>query len=1513
MSLEPGGRADKYGNKYENRYLAKLLIRLIRGDLTSIVVEPLGPNHDSVEYITEQKDGTTKHYQCKASNGTSKYWSYSDLAAYDVFTRARDIINQSSKNLYYFISPLPYGELSELCKRSRTNQNAQEFTNFQLTNKDIRAYYDDIAKNLGLNKDSSIDQETLRIFFSKCYFELYSAGAQSQEDLEEIISVTLTGNQATIRNLLENYATDKDCLGTKIIAPDLIAYLSEKGFFLRNYKCSENVNQRINTINTDYYGVYPAVNDQLFHRSATENILQHLKNGKSVIVHGKAGSGKSGCLQEVREFLEKESIPYISIKLDTKPPQGSADEYGKTLGLPESPIASLATLAAGKPAVLILDQLDALRWTNSHSSDALSVCKELITQCRAINTLEDGHLSIIFASRTFDLENDSGLQSLFASKAENDQSMWDKVNVGLLTSDELSAIIGPRYNQFSNRMKKLLLTPSSLYVWSKLDDETKNHDIASVQVLMETWWKQILRQCQNACVEEINIINCKDKLVKMMDDGARFALPLMIFSDFDREIDALVSSGLLNKNKKLLSFSHQSFLDYFITKESLKRVFMGEDITDIIWKYNEQTPFVRYRLLALLQAVVDTDINMFLLQASNILESSQVRYYFKCTVFEIIGQIQDPDESIYEFIDTYYSKDDWKEYIRQVVLLHHPQYIKRIPVFSKNEWFNDEDLELLRSVVDNEPDFVAVTLAPFVTEENKEQNRKIWSTIYHDVSLDSDSLFTLRKKLFKLNPDLFNHSRAFIDLINQKSIRVIDLINMVLNSWPIFKGENIYLGNPKEIQAFTAINSKELITQLIPKVLILTKEFSIKWPNTFITSDFREWTHYEYNNSAVRKIIELIKDALKVAASDSPDFVVQFIGTIDKSQSAIAQELIMHAFTNLPTPYADTVLNWILEDFNKRIFVYTANPDDYLSYAKDILKKFSPCCSNDVLQKIERKIYSWSEHPSEMISQLQRRINTNKCKKGRYVYNSYWGHMQKALFPYLDGTRKAKYIHELENVLNRNKWINLNHFYSGFSFESFGPVASPIDHCLDSISDITWLHIIKTPNNKMKGIGKKNNELYVEANHDSFSNSMAMQTKKQPARFVKLALRIPKGSYNGYIYKLFYALADIGDPIEQDLINQLIIQSLASKDRSITLSILHYIRKMSNLTWPKEILDLIKQLADNTDPSPNEFLNTDKPTDEDTSFTSIYNKSLNCIRGCVVHTVAALLWSHKDLFSYFRSTCEQLICDSNAAVRLASTAIILPYSNFDTKFAANANELLVLKDIRVICTREWQQIMLVNYFKNSNFYRNILIKATKSAYTDAAITAAKLLCAVAIFKDDKIAYEYVTTSPFTEEQQQSISRQAISSFNSEKYHDISQEILVNLIRQTEKELSAVGQLFYNNLISIKRDAHFLHELMASAQSKYICHHFLDYLLKSDEDIKDYADIIKTLATHVFTDYDSRYSLFFPEDLIKCVIRLFDRGKNDHAITRICLDIWDELFKSNLHCIRPISDMIDFLE
>lgn len=49
------------------------------------------------------------------------------------------------------------------------------------------------------------------------------------------------------------------------------------------------------------------------------------------------------------------------------------------------------------------------------------------------------------------------------------------------------------------------------------------------------------------------------------------------------------------------------------------------------------------------------------------------------------------------------------------------------------------------------------------------------------------------------------------------------------------------------------------------------------------------------------------------------------------------------------------------------------------------------------------------------------------------------------------------------------------------------------------------------------------------------------------------------------------------------------------------------------------------------------------------------------------------------------------------------------------------------------------------------------------------------------------------------------------------------------------------------------------------------------------------------------------------DLIKCVVKLFDRGEKQPSIRVACLDIWDQLFRSNIQAIKQLSNLIDDFE
>ena len=183
---------------------------------------------------------------------------------------------------------------------------------------------------------------------------------------------------AAIRILLENYANDSRRWSKPIIAPDVIAWLQKEGYHQRALIHDERSLSHIRELNRLYQESFHPVGASLFPRKESRIILENIYKGNSVIVLGKAGSGKSGCIHGVVRALESEGVPHLVLPLDKHRPVAISDKYGQTLGLIDSPVSSLYRLAGGRPCVLIFDQLDALRWINMGTSKSLDICKEMI-------------------------------------------------------------------------------------------------------------------------------------------------------------------------------------------------------------------------------------------------------------------------------------------------------------------------------------------------------------------------------------------------------------------------------------------------------------------------------------------------------------------------------------------------------------------------------------------------------------------------------------------------------------------------------------------------------------------------------------------------------------------------------------------------------------------------------------------------------------------------------------------------------------------------------------------------------------------------------------------------------------------------------------------------------------------------------------------------------------------------------------------------------------------------------
>ena len=200
-------------------------------------------------------------------------------------------------------------------------------------------------------------------------------------------------------------------------------------------------------------------------RRETEDLRAKLSaNGgpRLVLLHGSGGDGKSGIAFELVDHLAKEGIPYLALRLDWDRPADTLLQYGRSLDLPASPASCLAAAADGRPGVLILDQVDAVRWTAAHSSYAWETCERTIAEA-----LSHRNLRVVVACRSFDVEDDPQIR---AWKARADMT---ELRVGPLDDAAVDATVaacGVAPSTLDSGQRRVLRSPHCLYLWRCLQE-----------------------------------------------------------------------------------------------------------------------------------------------------------------------------------------------------------------------------------------------------------------------------------------------------------------------------------------------------------------------------------------------------------------------------------------------------------------------------------------------------------------------------------------------------------------------------------------------------------------------------------------------------------------------------------------------------------------------------------------------------------------------------------------------------------------------------------------------------------------------------------------------------------------------------------------------------------------------------------------------------------------------------------------------------------------------------------
>ena len=1511
MPLEKGGRADKVGNRYEIKCIIYEMLKVLREVNYSVVIEALGDDEVGTDILITNMEGLKEHQQCKIRNASKEYWTISDLNSRGILKSWKKHLERENNRNVSLVSPIGCSYIVDLHERAaNTSENPFDFYTYQIKNNSSEFYkfYKDFCEAMGLESEEISGITRSIDFFKRIYLKQMSEYTLKESIEQEISYYFITDNE-TVYNAFVVLIIDSNIYGKEITASVLRQYFVKHGIHMRMLDVERRILPQIDKINREYKDCFKPLREGLIDRSEFEECIEAINSEKSFIITGNAGYGKSGCAEAILNYCERGDIPYIAIKLDRRIPHGNSEILGKELGFSGSIVYALNTISKNKLAVLVLDQLDALRWTQANSSEALSVCMEMIRQVRYLNNERTKKIVIVFVCREYDLCNDNNIKSLFEKEKNNIYwEEWKKIVIKNFDENVVKKVVGTRYEQLTSKTRRLLQIPGNLYIWQHLDEEEVYNDCTTTSHLIDTWFRQICKKSNNVGVEESVVRGTVNDVVDMLDKIGRLYAPKRVLNVDERGLDYLISAELLIIDGQKVGFVHQSILDYFISNKMMQLFFKGEKIEQIVGKMDKQTPGRRYQVQMFLQNLLEYNSGDFLVAGTQIVESSQIRFYVKYVFYEILRQISEPDERISEYIRGGCEDESRCNYLLKNVVFGKHAYITILRDSGiLEQWFSNDKKKntvfiLLKSVssdLDSE-DIVFIRKHAFVNEEDDKQ---FMGCFLHDIMKESDELFELRMMFY--NKYTTWSRELFIDfktMMKYHESRMIKLISLWLKNKITTKGENVYQYEEELVDGTDSgslQNGKFVLSELIPYIPLENEQelYYSDWSGRF--------SHYK---RLERVAVELLKRANITIISTQPEYFWEFYLPYMGKNYAIFDELILHGLRFLPESYSNQIIEYLTGDFDKKVFDTTSGAEDQLELVKKVLTVHASHCENRRLNMFIEAVEKYISPQS--VEWYKYRMECNKQKEYAPVYWSFWGDFQYHILQCIPYDCLAPRHKQLLNVLDR-KFQGKTERYINRDGHS-GWVKSPVAG--KKIGKKQWLQIIT---NK-RIVGRKNvnwKEVsggFIESSLDMYARDFETAVKDEPVEMIKMVIENKENVAPVYIDAM-YAGAEFSDKFEQvkqSLWEQMFSEFPCDMNSQRVEYFCGIIKKAKICLWSEKVLQKIKEIV---------IYYYDKREkaegDEEQCCEKLISRSLNCVEGRAIGAIGHLLWDNKQLFLKFKDVIDKLTLNDDAAVRMACFNVLWPIYNIDRCWSETRILRVYESDVRMAGFHDSKDMFFRLYVKYKERTLLIIKKCFETDDKRLIQIGGYSICEFYIRYNE--FYDVISNiEKLSKEQINAILQMAVTYLKYDEYREISKSIILKCKNLEGDFELPLGRMFYDNIVEVERDSEFLTAIMKAKVSRRMVYAFVSFLEKNACSVKDYAEVIIALCENVLEiSQEELASLWGIEsEISKLIISLYDETANsdnelERKIAKKCLELWDIMFEKQIGQVRELSRML----
>lgn len=1314
----PGGPADKLGNRYEKLWTISEIVNMLMGFSDSIRIED--PATQKAEFVVT-KGRLREFHQTKRVNQSGK-WSLAALAQKDTaLIQAIGSILSGNKDRFVFASGSDARELGELSEAASQAASFDEFKSVFLAAAERKELFEKLCGYWAC--DALTAYERLQ------RIEIRSIG---EIDLEQKVR---WGLQALfladpVDVLAELQKIVEDSVFRTIERQELIDQLAQRGYALRRLLTPQNADLAIRGATERYLdGVRKKlIRRSLVNREVANSLVSRLgPTSVEIVLTGKAGVGKTGCVIEVVDLLGAQGTPVLALRLDRLQSATSTKDLGVRLDLEESPVLVLAAavVATGRPGVLIIDQLDAVSTMSGRASDALDIVEQLFLEARGVRARSPIHVVVV--CRAFDWKNDARLRQLIPDEQA-------QINVNEFSLDQTKTILvsaGFDPALFAQRQLELLQLPQNLSLFLEGGaDPSKPPTFRTATELFDRYWDEKRRAVQaRVAPSPDQWMEVMETLCSEMGATQQLSVPRERLDHISASyLEQLASEGVLTFDSRRYGFGHESFFDYSFARVFFKR---GDSLVSFLVA-SEQHLFRRAQVRQVLVYLRDADPARYISDLRALLFDQRIRPHIKDLALALLAGVSEPIEEEWKL---------WEELISPALTAIEagtPNQDKLsamawsrfwssasgflvadkhgvVEQWLANERLANTAVTYLRAHQRHLPDRIADLLEPYVDAggEWPARLRFVMEWADHDASRRFVDLF-----LRLIDNGTLDAARGPI-AVNSTFWSMLHGIGESQPTWAAeivarwlrrrlnlarASGEDLrrreLLGYDHSLAEILKESSerapREFVEHLLPLVLeasdaAVTGDSPPKrdaiWP-VLIKSD-----HPDGEDACLTGLAS----ALRGLASDPAVELQEVVAELRRRDTHVANHLLLALFAGGGARFADEAVTLLCDEPWRFHCGYS---DSAHWCAMQAIAAVVPHCTPENRARLETILLGYS-------------TNWERSKDGYKSAGSARFALLSAIPPDLRSTSTNARFEELQRKFGRPEQAPRG-IIGGW-------VRPPIEKsATDVMTDDQWQNAIATYESDE---GKWTAGDSLKGGAWQLSRVLETRTKEEPERFARLALRFPSEANRSYLNAVLSGVkgAEIATSLKLDLCRKAFGESREQFGSAIA-DLLGSIEE----SLPDDAIEMLTWLvAQHPDPADEAWLK-DAGNGQTYYNGDIYTNGINTTRGRAAGAIQDLIISDADYVARFGSVFEQMVRDPSAAVRSCVAGTLRAVWHRDAQLGAALFERMVLVEDGLLATHHVYHLILAGLRGRFDLMRPLVQRMLRSAEPNVCEAGARL-------------------------------------------------------------------------------------------------------------------------------------------------------------------------------------------